>query len=387
MKGSLRKRGKFWYLIVDVKDEMGNRKQKWINTKCEKKSEAEKELREVLSKIDNNEFVMPSKVTFTEFLEKWLNTIIKHTVEQTTWEGYKLYLDKHIIPFFKNEMRDVLLQDLQPIHLQKYYECKYKGNAADKKEGLSANSLRKHHACIKGSLDNAFRMGLISQNPADKIILPKKEKFYGSYYTAEQLELLFEAVRNTPIESAVNIAANYGLRRGEVLGLKWDAINFKEGTITIKETRVKVSGKTITKQPKSESSRRILPMINNIELYLKSLKKKQKENKLLFGDEYNDEGFVCCWDDGTPLSSEFLNHKFKKVLKANDLPHIRFHDLRHSTASLLLKNGIDLKSIQMWMGHSELSTTADIYSHIDMEMKQKAADKINDILKPKQIDK
>lgn len=379
MKGCLQKRGQYWYVVVDIKDADGKRKQKWINTKCEKKSEAEKELREVLTKIDNNTFVLPEKITFTSFMQNWLDNVISQNVEYTTWEGYKIYVEKHIIPFFKSQMNDILLQDLQPIHLQKYYDSKYKKNKSESGKGLSGNSLRKHHANIKTALDYAVRMNLIANNPADRIMLPKKEKFYASYYTVEQLEKLFEVCLGTPIESAVYIAANYGLRRGEVLGLKWDAIDFKESEIKIVETRVKVSSKAITKKPKSESSRRTLPIFASMEIYLKALKKKQKEYKKEYGDEYNKENYVCCWEDGTPMSSEYLNHKFKKILAENNFPHIRFHDLRHSTASLLLKNGVDLKSIQIWLGHSDFSTTADIYSHIDMEMKQKAAQKINDI--------
>lgn len=382
MQGTLKKRGQYWYAIVDLKNIEGKRKQKWINTKCEKKTDAEKALRAILAEIDNNTFVDTQKIYFTDFMEDWLKNVIKNKVEQTTWASYEINVGRHIIPFFKENFRGLLLKDVQPLHLQKYYNSKYKGNNSGNK-GLSANSLTKHHANIKSALDYALRINLISYNPADRVELPKKEKFHSNYYTLEQIEKLLDACEGTEIESAVFITSYYGLRRGEICGLKWDAIDFNEKTITIKETRVKITKEVIIKKPKSESSLRTLPLIPEVEGHLKTLLSKQEENRKYYGDNYDDSGYVCCWSDGSPLGTDFLNHKFSKILKKNNLPHIRFHDLRHSTASYLIKNGVDLKNIQIWLGHADFSTTADIYSHIDMEMKQNTANKINDIFQKK----
>jgi integrase len=379
MSGSLQKKGKYYYAVVYLNDESGERKAKWISTKCQKKGDAEKFLRKILSSIDDNTFVMPKKVTFSVFIIYWLNNVIKNEVEQTTWESYELVVGKHIVPYFKGQLNDISLQDLQPLHLQKYYQDKFKGNESTAVKGLSAITLSKHHANIKKALDYAVRMKLISFNPADRIQLPKKDKYHANYYTVEQLEKLFEVCLGTPIESAVYIAAHYGLRRGEVLGLKWDAINFKEQTITIRETIVKFGKNAITKKPKSESSLRTLPLMNNIGEYLKSLKNNQKKNKLQFGKDYNDEGFVCCWSDGSQIKTDYLNHTFKKILEKNNLSHIRFHDLRHSAASYLIKHGVDLKNVQAWLGHADFSTTANTYAHIDDESKKNTANTINNI--------
>ncbi|MED0705278.1 tyrosine-type recombinase/integrase [Aneurinibacillus aneurinilyticus] len=377
MRGSLKKRGKYWYAIVDIKTGNSKRKQKWINTKCERKSDAEKVLRDILTKVDKHQLILSEKITFTQLLMDWLNHVIVNSVEETTWESYELVITKHIIPYFRSQLHDILLQDLQPVHLQKYYDEKYRGNKNEK--GLSSNTLRKHHANIKKALDHAVRMNLISINPADKVVLPKKEAYRTNYYTVEQLQKLFDICLGTNIESAVYIAAHYGLRRGEILGLKWDAIDFNQGTIIIKETRVKYGRNIVTKGPKSESSFRILPLMSNIRSYLKEVILKQKHKKLFYGSNYNDLGYVCCLDDGSPLKVEYLSRKFKEILKKNNMPHIRFHDLRHSIASYLLKHGVSLKDIQVWLGHSDLSTTANIYAHIDMEMKHETAKMINNI--------
>ncbi|MEK3879198.1 tyrosine-type recombinase/integrase [Paenibacillus sp. FSL M7-0420] len=379
MKGSLRKRNQYWYIIVETKDESGKRKQKWINTKCEKKSDAEKFLRETLTKMDNNSFVLPQrKLKFTEFMLDWLNNVIKNEVEETTWEGYEMIVTKHIIPYFMSK-NDIPLQELQPMHLQKYYETKYQDDPSTGKKRLSAKTLRRHHANIRSALKFALRMELIPFNPADRIVLPKQEKFNASYYTVEQLEKLFEVCLGTPIESAVYLAAHYGLRRSEVLGLKWDCIDFEEKTISIREVRVKIGKNVVIKKPKSESSQRTLPLMEKLEDYLLHLKKQRKKYKQQYGKDYVNSGLVCCWPDGSPMKTEYLNHKFKDILAKNELPHIRFHDLRHSTASYLIKHGVSLKEIQVWLGHSTISITANTYTHIDMETKKDTAQKINDL--------
>lgn len=377
MQGSLKKRGEVWYAIIDTKDENCKRKQKWINTKCEKKPEAEKFLRGILTDMDNNTFIAPQKIIYTDYMHDWLYDVIKNKVEYTTWESYQIAVEKHIIPYFKETYNELLLQDLQPLHFQKYYNSKYKGNNKEAK-GLSANSLRKHHANIKSALDYAVKMNLITYNPSERVDLPKKEKFYASYYNVDQIDKLLIACEGTEIEAAVFITAYYGFRRGEIIGLKWKCIDFEESTITINETRVRIGKEVIVKKPKSESSLRTLPLIPDVEKYLKALLKSQKE-QMKDNDNNRAPEYVCSWDDGKPLDTNYLNHKFNKILKKNDLPHIRFHDLRHSAASYLVKNGVNMKVIQLWLGHADFSTTADMYSHIDMEMKQDTAMKINDI--------
>lgn len=377
MRGSLKKQGKVWYAIVYVTDENGQKKQKWISTGCEKKPEAEKELTKIVNKINNNQFVDVDKMTFADFMKNWLNNVVIHNVESTTWDSYKLVIEKHVIPYFLTN-GNIRLQKLQPIHIQKYYDYKLKEGRSDGKGGLSPNTILKHHANIKSALDYAVRMNLIPFNPDDKTVLPKKNKFTGKFYSAEQMEKLFEVVEGTTIESAVIITGHYGLRRGEILGLKWDAINFKENTITISQTRTRFT-KEIKKKPKTESSFRTLPLIPKIKTYLKQLRKKQFANKQDFGEEYCDTNYICCWEDGRPIEITFLNHKFSEILENNNLPHIRFHDLRHSTASYLLKLGLSMKEIQVWLGHADMSTTSNIYSHVDLEMKQNTALKINNL--------
>ena len=194
--------------------------------------------------------------------------------------------------------------------------------------------------------------------------------------SAEELETMFKALRGTPFELPVLVAAFYGLRRGEVLGLKWDAINFDACTITVKRTIVStiVDGKQkILKQDstKTKASYRTLPLVDSFKQYFLEVMKSQEENKRLCGDCYNYEfdGYIFVDPIGNILKPNYLSAQFPRYLERHGLRKIRFHDLRHSCASLLLANGVPLKSIQEWLGHSDFSTTANVYSHLDYSAK------------------
>ena len=188
------------------------------------------------------------------------------------------------------------------------------------------------------------------------VTIPKIKKHDAKYYTVEQLEQLLKVTKGSNIESAVFLTVHYGFRRGEALGLRWSDIDFKEGTLKVSNTRTRVA-KNIEKKPKSESSIRTLPLIPSVIEYLKALKEQQEEDKNIFGNCYNDNDYVCRYLDGTPVNVNTLNHVFKRTLEENNMLHIRFHDLRHSTASYLIKNGLSLKEIQVWLGHSNISNT------------------------------
>lgn len=200
--------------------------------------------------------------------------------------------------------------------------------------------------------------------------------YIASYYTVEQLEKLLELTKGTSIESVVFLTAHYGFRRGEVLGLRYSDIDFVEKTLTVRNTRTKVKS-AVEKQPKSIASYRTLPLMPMVEKYLVDLKKKQEQDKILFGSEYQCNDYICKTANGAPININSLSHIFKRILEQNDMPHIRFHDIRHSVASYLLKNGVSLKEIQLWCGHSDISVTAMFYTHVDLEMKRNAGEKIN----------
>ena len=245
---------------------------------------------------------------------------------------------------------------------------------------MSASSIKHYHANIHSALKYAIKLDLIDSNPSEKVTLPKKERFVGQYYDSGEMNRLLEVSKGTKIEIPILLGAFYGLRRSEALGLRWDAIDFGKNTITICHTVTvcNVDGKlTLVESDttKTKSSLRTLPLVPFMRERLLELKEEQEENRRLCGRSYNKEylGYICVTEIGDLIKPHYLTDSFPKLLEENGLRRIRFHDLRHSCASLLLANGVPMKQIQEWLGHSDYSTTANIYAHLDYSSKLDSA--------------
>lgn len=252
-----------------------------------------------------------------------------------------------------------------------------------KVNGVSANMVIHRHANIRKALQYAFKTGRLNHNPADRIERPRKEKFVGSIYNAEELGQLFEVVRGDPIELGVILAAFYGLRRSEVVGLRWEAIDFEKKIITINHTvaQLRIDGETrlVEKdRTKTKSSCRTLPLVPPFEELLLRLKAEQEQNRKLCGKMYchKYDQYLYVNPMGELVKPDYLTQHFPLLLKKHGMRRIRFHDLRHSCASLLYANGVSLKEIQEWLGHSDISTTSNIYTHLDFTSKIASANAI-----------
>lgn len=357
-----------------IKAIKGNKKQA-ERKKEEIRSEYEKQINATssLSSLDEND---KANIKFCDYIVNWLETI-KPTIEETTYAGYYRIIHGNIYSYFSK--LGVTLQDLKPYHIQNFYNELFK-------LGLKGNTVSRYHTNIKASLKRAVKNDLIETNPAEKVDKPKSEKFIGTFYTKSDFQKLFTAIKGTPIEIPVLLASYYGLRRSEVLGLKWDAIDFEDKLIIIRHTvtQTKVNNKlqiVAKDKTKNKSSYRSLPLIPEIEEVLLKVKENQSEDKKIFKSEYkNNDGYICVNQDGSLLKPDFVSHKFHQILKANNLRNVRFHDLRHSCASLLLHNKIPMKDIQIWLGHSSYNTTADLYAHVDTTSKDDSANVISNAL-------
>ena len=247
-------------------------------------------------------------------------------------------------------------------------------------DNIAANTIHHYHANIHKALEYAVKTERIKDNPAANIDLPKKKKHVADFYSSDELKTLLQAAKGTDIEMVVYIAAWLGLRRGEILGLKWDCVDFENQTISVIGTMALVDGKTVYKESaKTASSLRTLPMSNELAKYLYDLKERQTANhKQYRTDKWKD--FVCVRDNGELLNLDYVTRRFPKLCKQCGLRKIGLHELRHTNISLLISAGVSMKEVQEWAGHSSYITTADIYAHIPAQNKVKLSQTIERLL-------
>lgn len=315
---------------------------------------------------------------FSEFMLRWL-AMMKHKVEFITYASYYNVVTNHVIPYF--ESKKLLLKELLPSHIQDYYQYELDEN------GVTTNTVLHYHANIRAALQHALKTDLIATNPADKIERPKKNEFFGSFYNHQEINFLFNKVKGELIELAVILAAFYGLRRSEVVGLKWTAINFENKTISIRHTVTPVyfegQEHLIEKdRTKNKSSRRTLPLVPAFEDLLLRIRELQVLNKAICGNSYctDYDEYIYLDKLGQRIKPGYITQNFTRTIKKLKMRKIRYHDLRHSCASLLLSNGISMKEIQEWLGHSNYSTTANIYSHLEYSSKVSSASTMSNVL-------
>lgn len=368
--GHLHEKNGYYYIILNLTDSAGKRKPKWISTGLTikgNKKRAEQMLMEERRKYANAK--TGDDVLFADFMEQWLE-IVKSTVSIPTYSSYVNAVKSIIAPYFRK--KKILLRDLQAHDIQMFYQ--------EQLQRVKASSVIHYHANIHKALKYAVKNDMIPSNPADKVERPKQDKFYGNFYDRDELNKLFEAVAGTKLELPVLLGAFYGLRRSEIVGLKWSAIDFEQNTITISHTvtSCNLDGKCVIvakDTTKTESSRRTLPLVPYFHEKLLAVKAQQERNQKLCGRSYNREflEYICVDDIGDRFKPNYITSQFPKLLERNGFRKIRFHDLRHSCASLLLASGVPMKHIQEWLGHSDFSTTANIYAHLDYSSKLTSA--------------
>ncbi len=364
-----------YYAVLNYRNAGGQRKTKWIALGLPEKGnkrKAEAELARLWAEFEPPKEVgdLSSDMLFTDYLLEWLE-IAKGRLAVATYSSYAAMIKKPVGPYFRQ--RNLTLRELEARHLQMFYSKMLRK--------VKPNTVIHYHAIIHSALKYAVKTDMLVQNVADKVERPKKNSFQPVFLSAEEMQKMFEALRGTKLELPVLVAAFYGFRRGEVLGLKWDAIDFERGTISVIRTvtTITLDGKQTEieqQSAKTKSSLRTLPLIGSFREYFLQVKEAQELNKRVCGNCYNYEydGFVFVDELGERMRVEYLTNAFSKFLESHGLRRMRFHDLRHSCASLLLANGVPMKQIQEWLGHSDFSTTANIYAHLDYSSKLTSAD-------------
>ena len=330
--GHLQEKNDFYYIVLSYKDAAGKRKTKWEATGLSVKRNKKKAEALLLERRRN--FMVPTApaeirldddILFSDFMLKWLE-VAKSTIQITTYASYQGMVERVIVPYFRK--RGIKLVDLKATDLQDFYNKQL--------ERVKANSVIHYHANIHKALKYAVKIDLIPTNPADKVERPKKNEFKGSYYSADEIHALTEVAEGTKLEIPVLLASFYGLRRSEVLGLKWDAIDFEANTLEIKHivTQASIDGKKVLVQAdraKTKSSLRTLPLVPPIRDRLLMLKGQQDTYRRLCGKSYNRDylGYLCVDEIGNIIRPNYVSEQFPKLLEKNGLRPIRFHDLRH----------------------------------------------------------
>lgn len=363
--GSLQIKNKIYQAVLSYKQD-NKWKTKWVSTKIPaikgNKKLANAKLEEIKKQFQeeiNSDNIDNEDILFIDYMKKWLK-MISSSVEPTTLNGYKGVVNGRMTDYFQN--KKITLQNIKPKHIQEFYQYLLD-------EGLSGNTVKHYHANIRKALQYAMKTDIILSNPADKVDLPKIEEYKPKFYTSDEVKILLNEVIGTKLEIPVMIDCFYGFRRSEVIGLKWSAVDFENDTITINHTITQSNGKLIIRdKTKTKSSKRSLPLEPIVKSFLLELKEKQEKNKELCGDSYNQEylEYICVDNCGNLIRPDYVTETFLKLLKKKKLKIIRFHDLRHTCASILLKNGANMKEIQAWLGHSNYNTTANLYAHLDI---------------------
>ena len=387
--GCLQQKNGFYYAVLYLKED-GKRKCKWIPTKLSVEGTSNRKAQNAFDDIRMRfelelaerlrieaEAMEIARTThpdalmlFTDYLDKWVQAA-RATIATATYQSYKSMINARIKSHFTP--LGLRLYELTPQHIQDFHQSILDDNC-------TTNTVIHYHAIIRKALQSAVKKDILKKNVADFVDRPKKNTFHGSFYSEEEMMTLFDVVSGDPLELCVKIAAYYGLRRSEVLGLKWDAIDFTKKTLSVshKVIEAEIDGKYVPMGEdvlKTKSSFRTLPLIPAVEQLLLEEKERQAMFRKLFKNSYCQDylDYICVDQCGKIIRPNYVTEHFSWIIEKYDLKKIRFHDLRHTCASLLLSNGISMKQIQIWLGHSTFSTTADIYAHLDYSAQEESA--------------
>jgi integrase len=371
MRGHIIKRYKDSYSIVlnlGIDPSTGKRKQQWVSVKGTKK-EAEKRLSELLHQLDNGIIMKPSKTTVKEFLERWLKDY-QPNLSPRGYERYQGIIVGHLIP----KLGNIALTQLKPEHLQKHYTM-------IQSAGLSPRTVRYHHAVIHVALKTAVRWGLLARNPADAVTVPRVRRNEMQTWSEYEVEQFLNEAKVSPYYALFYTALFTGMRRSELLGLKWEDIDLLLGQIYVSRGLHQLKdGTYIFTEPKSAKSRRMIALPPSAILLLKEHYEKQALDRIMMDKPLHESDLVFGTPEGKPLRPNTVTRAWESLASHAGLKVIRLHDARHTHASIMLKQGIHPKIVQERLGHSSIQMTLDTYSHVTPGLQEAAAARFDEVL-------
>lgn len=369
MKGSYRKRGDTWSYVVDLGPDpaTGKRRQK-EKSGFRTKKEAQTAAAELIIQVENSDYKKPVKQSLEKYLCDWLESK-RISIKKNTFANYKIHIEAHII----TAIGKVELAKLSPAEIGNMYA------SLITEKGLSEGTVRDTHKVLTAALGQAVKWGMLIRNPAAVVDKPKATRKELSVWDAEQARLFLEVAQEDRTNMAFLLALSTGMRQGEILGLRWKDIDLKEGIIRVVQT-LSHDGKELTPGAKTKSGNRTISIDMGLVKELLKQKSHVTADRLKSGGHYKDFDLVIPTSKGTPITPRNLSRSFYALLERSRVPKITFHDLRHTHATLLLTQGVHPKVVAERLGHADMRTTLEIYSHVLPHMQKEAADKVGKLL-------
>jgi len=371
MKGNIRQRSKrSWQIQIYIGKEPDGTPKRHFETVRGTKGDAQRRRTELLASLDKGIYVFPGKLTLADLLNQFLQGYVRTKCSQKTQDGYQMIMERHLMP----ALGHILLKQLTPQAIQAYY-----GQACEK---LSARTVHKHHRLLKQSLKYGVKQGYLGRNPCDLVDAPSWKGKPMRTLTPEELEGLLEIASDNKFYPVIYTAVASGLRQAELLGLRWRDINLNLRSISVCQVLYKHHGICEFKEPKTKHSKRRVDMTGKLVDYLREYKGEKESLSLHLGRLLKPDDLVFSGIEGKPLDPSVLSHSFAKIVKQAGLENMRFHDLRHTFASLTFLCGGKPKVISEALGHASVAFTMDTYSHIIEGMQSEAMALLDEVLPP-----
>ncbi|MBA7589176.1 Tyrosine recombinase XerC [subsurface metagenome] len=377
MRGSIRQRSKgSWEICIDVgRDPVTGRRQRHFETIPGSKSQAQRRLHELLHILEQGAYAKPKRITLAEWLIDWLNGYVKTNCSIRTLDGYRAIVRRHLIP----NLGMIPLSQVQPQHIQQSYGRLLEGADGN---GLSPRTVLHIHRVLFGALNYAVRQGLLIRNPAQLADPPRAKNQKMKTLMPQEVSRLLNVAEDTPYYPIAYAAVKTGLRQAELLGLVWRDVDLDLASLSVTQVLYKRKGVCQFKEPKTEHSRRRLNLSPSLALFLRAYKTRRQAERLLLGKPLSEDDLVFGNVGGTPMDPGTLTHSFARIARKAGLPGTRFHDLRHTFASLMLLVGVHVKVVSEMLGHSSVAFTLDVYSHVVPGLQEAAGKRLDEVLDP-----
>jgi len=361
-----------------VPDSSGERRQR-TKGGFDKKRDAQGFLNEQLAGLADSNYIEPSRLTLGGYLTDYWLPAVKSSTRPSTWDSYRRTIEQHVIP----ALGGTHLQQLSAHQLDRFYADKLASGRVDGSRGLAPKTVRNMHNLLHKALKDAERKQLVGRNVASSADPPRQHHRTvdtAQTWTPAEIRVFLDAIRPHRLFAAYLLAVTTGMRRGEVLGLRWADVDFDRKRASIRQTVVSVAYEIQLSSPKTSKGRRAIALDDGTLAALKSHRSSQTRERLLVGSPYKDQDLVFAREDGAAVHPDFFSQTFERTVAKVDVPRIRLHDLRHTHATLGLAAGIPPKVMSERLGHATVAFTQDVYVHAIPEREEEAAQTIANLI-------